>query len=94
VAATAGRQTRLEVIGADRPGIVREIASALVRAGVNVEEFSSEVASAPMSGETLFKAAARLHLPDGCDLAALKQELEKIAADLLVDVSFAEVGAS
>jgi glycine cleavage system regulatory protein len=35
-----------------------------------------------------------LHLPDGCDLAALKQELEKIAADLLVDVSFAEVDAS
>jgi len=35
-----------------------------------------------------------LHLPVGCDLAALKQELEKIAADLLVDVSFAEVDAS
>jgi glycine cleavage system regulatory protein len=94
VAALAGRQTRLEVIGADRPGIVRQIASALARAGVNVEEFSSEVASAPMSGETLFKAVARLHLPVGCDLAALKQELEKIAADLLVDVSFAEVDAS
>jgi len=94
VAALAGRQTRLEVIGADRPGIVRQIASALARAGVNVEEFSSEVASAPMSGESLFKAVARLHLPVGCDLAALKQELEKIAADLLVDVSFAEVDAS
>jgi glycine cleavage system regulatory protein len=94
VADLAGRQTRLEVIGADRPGIVRQIASALARAGVNVEEFSSEVASAPMSGESLFKAVARLHLPDGCDLAALKQELEKIAADLLVDVSFAEVDAS
>jgi glycine cleavage system regulatory protein len=87
-----GRQTRLEIIGADRPGIVREITSALARAGVNVEEFTSEVSSAPMSGETLFKAAARLQLPAHCDLAALKQELEKIAADLLVDVSFAEVG--
>jgi glycine cleavage system regulatory protein len=94
VVAIDRRQTRLEVIGADRPGIVREITSALARAGVNVEEFSSEVASAPMSGETLFKAAARLRLPDGCDLAALKRELEQIAADLLVDVSFAEVDAS
>ena len=87
-----GRQTKLEIVGADRPGIVREITSALARAGVNVEEFFSEVSSAPMSGETLFKATARLHLPDRCDLASLKRDLEKIAADLLVDVSFAELG--
>jgi len=38
----------------------------------------------------IFKAFARLQLPQGCDLAALKRELEKIAADLLVDVSFGE----
>jgi len=91
-AATQGRQARLEIVGHDRPGIVRQITHALARANVNVEEFSSECVSAPMSGETLFKAAARLQLPDGCDLAALKKELEKIAADLLVDVSFAELG--
>lgn len=90
-AATSGKQTRLEIIGADRPGIVREITSALSRAGVNVEEFSSEISSAPMSGEPLFKASARLQLPPGCNLAALKRDLEKIAADLLVDVSFAEL---
>ena len=89
--AASDRQTRLEIIGADRPSIVREITAALARAGVNVEEFSSEITSAPMSGETLFKAEARLQLPAGCDLAALKTDLEKIAADLLVDVSFAEL---
>jgi len=87
-----GRQVKLEIVGHDRPGIVREITSALARANVNVEEFSSECVSAPMSGETLFKAIARLHLPEHCDLAALKKDLEKIAADLLVDVSFAELG--
>ena len=87
----AGRESVLEIIGADRPGIVREITSALARAGVNVEEFSSELTSAPMSGEPLFKATARLYLPERCDQATLKQELEKIAADLLVDVAVAEV---
>jgi glycine cleavage system regulatory protein len=91
VAVTSGRQTKLEIVGSDRPGIVREIASALARASVNVEEFFSELVSAPMSGETLFKASARLQLPANCDLAALKRDLEKIAADLLVDVSFAEL---
>ena len=91
VPATPSGQAKLELVGHDRPGIVREITSALARAGVNVEEFSSECISAPMSGETLFKAAARLQLPERCDLAALKKRLEKIAADLLVDISLAEL---
>jgi glycine cleavage system regulatory protein len=80
----------LEIVGHDRPGIVREISAALARANVNVEEFSSEIVSAPMSGENLFKAQARLQLPENCNLAALKKDLGKIAADLLVDISFAE----
>ncbi len=88
--ASTTRLTTLELVGSDRPGIVREISGALARARVNVEEFSSEVISAPMSGETLFQAKARLQLPADCDLASLKKDLEKIAADLLVDISFAE----
>ena len=88
-----GRLARLEIVGHDRPGIVREITGVLARAKVNVEELSSELVSAPMSGETLFKAIARLQLPDGCDDIALKKDLEKIATDLLVDISFAEVSS-
>ena len=92
-AATSSRQARLEIVGQDRPGIVRQITHALAGAGVNVEEFSSECVSAPMSGELLFKANARLQLPDGCNVAALKTELEKIAGDLLADISFAEIAS-
>jgi glycine cleavage system regulatory protein len=91
ISPTSLRQTKLEVVGHDRPGIVREISAALARSNVNVEEFSSEVVSAPMSGETLFKASARLQLPECCNLAALKHDLEKIAADLLVDVSLTAI---
>jgi len=86
-----GRQTKLEIVGHDRPGIVREITGVLAGAGVNVEDFSSEIVSAPMSGENLFKAAAKLQLPVNCNLAVLKRDLETIAADLLVDVSFEEI---
>ena len=86
-----GALTALEIIGQDRPGIIREISRALANQGVNVEELSSELVSAPMSGEPLFKAHARLQLPEKCNLAALRNELEKIAADLMVDISFADV---
>ena len=87
-----GPDIALEIMGQDRPGIVREISHALAGRHVNVEELSSELVSAPMTGETLFKARVLLRLPPDCNLAALRQDLEKIAADLMVDVEFAEAG--
>jgi glycine cleavage system regulatory protein len=78
----------LEIVGQDRPGIVREISHALASHGVNVEELHTECASAAMSGETLFKARAKLLIPETCDMADLRQQLERIAGDLIVDVSF------
>ncbi|MBC8096033.1 MAG: glycine cleavage system protein R [Akkermansiaceae bacterium] len=77
----------LEIVGQDRPGIVRQITQALAAFGVNVEEFETECASAAMSGETLFKARAKLSIPVSCDVAALRRQLEKIAGDLIVEIS-------
>ena len=88
-----GRLTLLEIVGHDRPGIIREITRVLAGQGVNVEELSSECVSAPMSGETLFKARVRLQLPARCDSAGLREELEKIASDLVVDISLADLDA-
>lgn len=81
------RLAAIEFVGQDRPGIVRQISAALASQGVNVEELITECSSAPMSGESLFKARATLHLPESCDLAALRAELERIGADLLVDIT-------
>ena len=44
-----------------------------------------------MSGETLFKANARLRIPATCPLPELRQELERLGGNLLVDVSLEEV---
>ena len=83
----------LEIVGQDRPGIVREISRVLAAHQVNVEELETECSSAAMSGETLFRARAQLRIPADCDLAVLRQELEKIAADLIAEINFAEVKA-
>jgi glycine cleavage system regulatory protein len=85
------RQSVLDIVGQDRPGIVREISRALAGFGVNVEELQTECASAAMSGETLFKAHARLSIPESCDTAQIRQQLERIAADLIVEISLAEL---
>jgi len=85
--AAARRFAALDLVGLDRPGIVRDISQALARAGANVEELTTSCESAPMSGEPLFKAAIKISLPDACDTAAIRRELEEIAANLLVDIS-------
>jgi glycine cleavage system regulatory protein len=84
------RALRLELIGQDRPGIIREVSSALASAGVNVVELRSGCHSAPMSGEMLFDASALLHLPAGRSVEALREKLEKIAGDLMVDITLDE----
>ena len=66
---------------------MREISHALASFGVNVEELQTELRSAAMSGENLFRARAQLCVPETCDVAALRQALEKIAADLIVEIS-------
>jgi glycine cleavage system regulatory protein len=90
LAAGTGKETTLQIVGHDRPGIVRQITHALASQGVNVEELTTECVSAPMSGERLFKAQARLLIPGSCNMATLRAELEEIASELMVDVSFAE----
>ena len=90
-AATPARQSVLEIVGQDRPGIVREISHALASFGVNVEELQTECASAAMSGETLFKARARLSIPASSNAVEIRQKLEKIAADLIVEISLEEL---
>lgn len=84
------RAGHLEVVGQDRPGIVRQIAHALAEAGVNVEELKSECRSAAMSGESIFQATFLVALPPDCPVEALRQRIEQIAEDLIVDIQFRE----
>ena len=88
--APASREVSLRITGLDHPGIVSHIASAVARAGLNVEEFSSEVISAPMSGEPLFSASARLTGSPSADLSALTASLETLSEELMVEISLTE----
>jgi glycine cleavage system regulatory protein len=77
---------QLHLIGQDRPGIVREIASALAERHVSIEELETSASSAPMSGERLFEASATLRVPADSDPADLRSTLEAIANELMVDL--------
>ncbi len=85
---------RLELLGPDRPGIVREATQALAALGVNVEELQTECISAPMSGESLFSARATVSLPDGVDRHRLAARLDQIANQLTLEIELTPVGES
>ncbi len=84
------RPATLEVVGNDRPGIVRHLSHALAAHRVNVEELTTECYSAPMSGEMLFRARALLRIPEGSNLQKIRTDLENLAQELMVDLSLEE----
>ena len=82
-----GQELHLDLIGHDKPGIVREISRALAKRKISVDRLETEVVSGSMSAEQLFKAKADLRVPEGTDLDELQEALEAIASDLMVDIT-------
>lgn len=81
-----GALATLEIVGNDRPGILRSVTGALAARGVNVEELASERVAAPMGGGTLFQATATVLVPPDLNLSLIRADLEKLASDLMVDL--------
>jgi glycine cleavage system regulatory protein len=84
------QRLHLDLLGADRPGIVAEISAALAEAQVSIEELSTDVRDAPMSGGTLFEARAVLSAPLGSDASALGAVLEALADELMVELRLSD----
>jgi glycine cleavage system regulatory protein len=82
------KEFALDLVGHDRQGIVHDITHVLAQHEVNVQELETEVESASMAGGTLFRARARLLVPEHVDLAQLEDELEDLANELMVDIRF------
>ncbi len=84
----AGEVLRLELVGQDRPGIVREVTTVLAELGVNIEDFASTTENGAWSGERLFRAAARLNIPPGATSDQVRTALEAISGEIMVDFTF------
>jgi len=76
----------MELVGNDRPGIVRDVTRLLTEQGVNIEQLVTNVEPAPMSSEPLFRANATLGLPQTLSLDVLQKRLETLADDLMVEL--------
>jgi glycine cleavage system regulatory protein len=85
-APVTGHRLALEVVGNDRPGIVRDVTQVLAECGVNIEELTTGVSSGSFSGGSLFRAHAVLCAPNDAAIEAVQAGLERLGNDLMVDI--------
>ena len=80
------QSVQIDIMGNDKIGIVQEITLILSRANLNIIKFDSCLETAPNWGGSLFKAKAIVSVAADFDFETLRQSLESVANDLMVDI--------
>jgi glycine cleavage system regulatory protein len=88
--ASAPHSVTLDVVGNDRPGIVHDVSSALTARGVSIERMSTQTTDAAMAGGRLFEASIAVVVGPDVAVDDLVADLERIAAEIQVDVMFTD----
>ncbi|MEO7939164.1 MAG: ACT domain-containing protein [Burkholderiaceae bacterium] len=82
------RRLHLALIGHDRPGIIHSISTRLATQGVSIDKMKTHISSGAMSGEQMFHLDAQLTAPQALDTDTLRDGLESLANELMVDITF------
>ncbi len=90
----AGRRAvKLELVGHDRPGIVRELSGSLARRRVSIEDLHTEIIDGSTPAEQLFKVKAFLLVPETVPNDELRRALEPLMKEMTVDIALGETAA-
>lgn len=81
------RRIHVALLGNDRPGIVKELSGVVADLGLSIEEMMTGTRDAPMAGGRLFEAELIVPITPGTDLDALRGALERLADELMVDIT-------
>ncbi len=78
------------VTGADKAGIVARVARTLADHGVNIVDLRTESRPEPETGTPIYTMRIAMTVPPGVDRRALAERLDRVAADLCVDLTLTE----
>ena len=76
-----------EVYGVDKAGIVARVARTLADEGVNITALQTQSRPGPESGTPMFTMRVQMAVPAGVDRAVLRERLDRVAAELRVDLT-------
>jgi glycine cleavage system regulatory protein len=86
-ATTAGlMELKINIMGPDRPGIVKSVTQALKANNINVKDMESRITSAAMSGDPMFESDVTIQVVDQVDIDALIVEFNEISLALGIDI--------
>lgn len=83
------RMVGLELVAPDRPGIVHDLSKNLADHGVSIEDLQTEIVGAAAE-KHLFKVKALLVVPDALSTDSLRQMLQALASEMMVDIALDE----
>lgn len=89
-AAETHQDLTIDLVGNDHPGIVHDVSAVLNRHGLNIVTIETLTREAPMAGGLLFEAHLLARVPESADMAVVRADLERLAAELLVDLDVSE----
>jgi glycine cleavage system regulatory protein len=90
--APAGRRVvTLDVVGPDRPGIVRDLSRVLAERGVSIEEMQTEIVNGAGGAPHRFNVRAHLVVPETLPNDELKRALDTLANEMSVDIALGGV---
>lgn len=78
----------VEVVAMDHPGIVQKVVHILHRHKVNIQSLNTQVIRAPHTGSPLFDLSIVAGVPAETSVTRLKEELEDLAYEMNLDLSF------
>ena len=67
---------------------MHNITTLLAIHNISVHDLETSVESGSMAGGTIFRARALLLVPESADISELEAEIEDLANDLMVDITF------
>ena len=81
----------LSVYGADRPGIVHQIAQALSKRQVSITDLQTKVVGSPQ--KPVYVMLLEVQVPAALDLDDLRTDLDTLRQDLKVEISLQDIEA-
>jgi len=75
----------LSVYGADKPGIVFKVAELLSKRAVNMLDLDTRLVG--RAGRPIYAMLLEVQVPDGLTETQLREDLDALGRDLLVDIS-------
>jgi len=77
----------LQAVGVDKAGIVARVARCLASHDISITQMSTASRPEPGTGTPIYSMRVRMEVPQAVDTAALRRELDGVAASLNIDLT-------